>query len=75
MRPLAVPEPGRPGIQAWVSSELEGLFSGEEVPAASIVGGQCAADAALAAFQVSGYARRRNEVWPWSRRGASGLST
>jgi len=74
MRPLAVPEPGRPGIQAWVSSELEGLFSGEEVPAASIVGGQCAADAALAAFQVSGYARRRNEVWPWSRRGASGLS-
>ena len=33
-----------------------------------------AADAALASFDLTGYARRRNEVLPPSRRGASGLS-
>ncbi|MEM1249476.1 MAG: deoxyribodipyrimidine photolyase, partial [Acidobacteriota bacterium] len=33
-----------------------------------------AADAALAAFDVRGYAARRNEVLPRSRRGASALS-
>ena len=33
-----------------------------------------AADAALAAFDVAGYAAGRNEVWPESRRGASRLS-
>jgi deoxyribodipyrimidine photo-lyase len=37
-------------------------------------GGQTAADAALAGLDVAGYARRRNEVWPEGRRGATGLS-
>ncbi len=37
-------------------------------------GGQTAADAALAAFDVSGYAADRNEVYPIPRRGASALS-
>ena len=37
-------------------------------------GGQRAADAALASFEVAGYSRRRNEVHPASRRGASQLS-
>jgi deoxyribodipyrimidine photo-lyase len=74
MRPLAVPEPGRPGILRWVATELDGLFAGDEVRASQILGGQQAADAALTAFDVTGYARRRNEVWPAQRRGASGLS-
>lgn len=37
-------------------------------------GGQTAADAALAAYDVTGYAARRNQVLPESRRGASALS-
>ena len=37
-------------------------------------GGQCAADAALQAYDVRGYARRRNNVWPSSSRGSSRLS-
>lgn len=37
-------------------------------------GGQLAADAALASWDVSGYARSRSGVWPPSRRGASALS-
>ncbi len=37
-------------------------------------GGQAAADAALAAWDPSGYAARRNEVQPADRRGASALS-
>ncbi|MBU3701681.1 MAG: deoxyribodipyrimidine photolyase, partial [Acidimicrobiia bacterium] len=37
-------------------------------------GTQAAADAALDSFDVTGYSRSRNEVWPPDRRGASGLS-
>lgn len=37
-------------------------------------GGQAAADRALAAFDVTGYATSRNEAYPTARRGASGLS-
>jgi deoxyribodipyrimidine photo-lyase len=37
-------------------------------------GGQTAADAALQAYDVRGYARRRNNVWPESTRGSSRLS-
>lgn len=39
-----------------------------------IRGGQTAADAALQAYEVAGYARRRNNVWPPGTRGASRLS-
>jgi deoxyribodipyrimidine photo-lyase len=65
--------PDRAGALAWVAAHLIGLFRGR-AHASDIVGGQQAADAAVAGFDVTGYARRRNEVWPESRRGASGLS-
>jgi deoxyribodipyrimidine photo-lyase len=58
---------------AWVGEHLGEVVSGE--PQASPTrGGQSAADAALEAFDVAGYARRRNNVLPAARRGASRLS-
>lgn len=57
----------------WVRSHLGDLASGEWWTS-SLTGGQRAADRALASFDVTGYARRRNEVWPVARRGASRLS-
>lgn len=78
--------PDRPGVAAWVAEHLGDLVSGDSAAsrgdaarhsAASAPpprGGQQAADAALAGFDPSGYAARRNEVWPADRRGASGLS-
>jgi len=71
---LPTPEPGRSASEAWVATHLAGLFSGEPVGSGRFRGGQAAADAALAAFDVSGYAGRRSEVAPASRRGASALS-
>ena len=70
---LPVPDGGRASILDWVSTYLGDLASGDRL-AAPISGGQQAADAALAAFEVAGYARRRNTVLPVSGRGASGLS-
>lgn len=70
---LAVPELGRPRILAWLQAELPDLVRGQ-VAASEVVGGQQAADAALAAFDVTGYAGRRNQVWPVAERGASRLS-
>lgn len=69
---LANPSPGR--VVAWVTEHLGHLCS--DVPEASprFRGTQEAADAALRASEVDGYARRRSEVWPTERRGASGLS-
>lgn len=60
-------------VLAWVGDHLDGLATGP-VLASDIRGGQQAADTALASFDVAGYARTRNEVWPVGRRGASGLS-
>jgi deoxyribodipyrimidine photo-lyase len=68
-----VPAPDRGDEVAWVRRHLGDLLRGE-VEASPIPGGQRAADAALAAFNVRGYAARRNEVWPPDRRGASRLS-
>lgn len=68
---LPVPESG--DEVAWVSEFLGDLVSGQVQPA-GIPGGQQAADAAIEGFDVAGYARRRNEVWPAHRRGASRLS-
>ena len=52
-----------------------GSLCGDEVQRSDrFVGTQAAADAAFAAFDLTGYARRRNEVLPRERRGASGLS-
>ena len=59
---------------AWVASHLSSLYTGEPAHSDAFVGGQSRADAALASFDVAGYAARRNEVWPVSRRGASMLS-
>jgi deoxyribodipyrimidine photo-lyase len=69
---LPVPAPGEESD--FVARHLRGLFSGEVTRSARFRGGQVAADTALASFDVRGYAARRSEVWPPSRRGASGLS-
>ena len=61
----------------WVRQNLGHLAfeaEGQIAASRSFRGGQLAADAALAAFDVTGYARDRNEVWPQRRRGASRLS-
>lgn len=73
MRVLAVPDFERPDVLAWVREHLGDLASGDPT-CAPARGGQQAADAALAAFEVTGYARRRNTVLPVAARGASGLS-
>jgi deoxyribodipyrimidine photo-lyase len=73
----AVPAVPADGAVAWVAEHLGHLTAeGPDGVAASgrFAGGQPAADRALALFDVAGYARRRNEVWPEDRRGASGLS-
>ena len=70
--PLEAPAPGAEA--SWVEKCLAGLYSGPLEPSPRFRGGQRAADAALAAHDVAGYARRRNQVWPASARGASGLS-
>lgn len=64
-----------PGDAAgWVRAHLGDLCADDPVPSPRFRGGQAAADAALAGLDVTGYARRRNEVWPEHRRGASALS-
>ena len=75
MTSLPVPEltPDRTYAVQWVREHLGDLASGDPA-AAPVRGGQQAADAALQAFDVTGYARRRNNVLPERARGASGLS-
>ena len=73
MTQLPTPSPGRDAVVGWVADHLGDLVAGE-VTASPIRGGQSAADRALEGFDVRGYARDRNEVWPPDRRGASGLS-
>lgn len=70
---LSAPAPDRDAVRAWVAAHLRDVVRGP-VTGSHITGGQVAADAALGALDITGYARRRNEVWPRSRRGASGLS-
>ena len=71
---LPVPVVGRASVEAWIAAHLAHLVDDEIVGSTRFTGGQRAADAALAAFDVAGYARRRNEVRPADRRGASALS-
>jgi deoxyribodipyrimidine photo-lyase len=74
-RQLPAPDPGRAGAEHWVAEHLAGLFAEDEVVGSDrFRGGQAAADRALAAFDVTGYAATRNEAYPEPRRGASGLS-
>ena len=69
----ALPPPGGDATQ-WVGTHLGGLFDGPARASGRFRGGQSAADAALGAFDVAGYAARRSQVWPPGARGASGLS-
>ncbi len=72
--PPPAPEGGRDAVVDWVGRHLDGLWSGPLAGSERFTGGQTAADAAIAGFDVAGYAARRNEVWPTARRGASALS-
>lgn len=56
-----------------IEREFQGVYSGE-LGLSSIKGGQTAADVALEELDIAGYANRRSEVLPKSRRGASVLS-
>lgn len=61
----------------WVRRELDDVVAATDLPARAsgrFRGGQQAADAALAATDLAGYAARRGEVWPVERRGATALS-
>lgn len=58
---------------AIIERDFAGFYSGE-LGLSSIAGGQTAADAALAALDITGYAARRSQVFPESSRGASVLS-
>lgn len=56
-----------------IEREFHGLYSGD-LGLSSIKGGQTAADEALSTLDITGYAAKRSEVLPKSRRGASVLS-
>ena len=75
---LPTPSSGNQGVREWVTKYLGHVSTAPSEPRGdapiAIRGGQRAADAALANFEVRGYARRRNNVWPEKTRGASGLS-
>ena len=71
--PAWLTTPSAPDAHRWAHEHL-GRFASTPIRSGGHLGGQRAADAALAAFDVRGYAHARNEVWPVSRRGASRLS-
>jgi deoxyribodipyrimidine photo-lyase len=71
---LPIPTPGRIAAERFVAEHLDGLYCDDPVGSDRFRGGQSAADAALNAFDVTGYSSRRNNVLPESGRGASGLS-
>jgi deoxyribodipyrimidine photo-lyase len=69
-----LPVPGFGDEEDWVREHLSDLVDGEVHESGAFRGGQQAADAALNAFDVTGYAASRNEAYPVARRGASRLS-
>lgn|GEM_PF-54126 len=69
---LALPEPGEE--LRWVKRHLAHLCADDPRRSGRFFGTQAAADAALASFDVTGYARSRNQLEPVEQRGASGLS-
>ncbi|MGI9617000.1 MAG: hypothetical protein ACR2QO_29055, partial [Acidimicrobiales bacterium] len=75
---LPTPEPERWAAEAFVADHLGRLVDrrGIDLPESSSVyrGGQRAAEAALAAFDVADYATRLSAVYPEPRRTVSGLS-
>ena len=66
----------RVDVVRWVAQHLGDLSleGAANVRAGAIVGGQSAADAALSALDVTGYAATRSTVLPVERRGASRMS-
>lgn len=74
MTRLSIPATDRNDARRFVADHLAHLTCDEVSASPRFRGGQTAADAALAAFDVAGYAADRNEVYPVPRRGASGLS-
>ena len=71
---MRLPTPGIDEAASWVGEHLGDLCRDEPRASGAFRGGQAAADEALSALDISFYARRRNEVLPRSRRGATGLS-
>ncbi|HXV94260.1 MAG TPA: FAD-binding domain-containing protein [Pseudonocardia sp.] len=71
---LPTPAPGPAAATAWVRDHLGDLCADAPAASPAFRGGQVAADAALAALDLTGYAARRNEVLPRERRGATRLS-
>ncbi len=72
-----LPVPDVHEADRWVARALGDLtLEGADamLPSRRFTGGQTAAEEALAAFDVSGYAGRRSEVLPVEDRGASALS-
>ena len=61
-------------LREWVRRHLGDLCDPALPGVPLIRGGQSAADAALLSYDVRGYARRRNNVWPRAARGSSRLS-
>ncbi len=62
-------------VDRWVGEHLLELSCDDEVQrSARFVGTQAAANTALDRLDISGYARRRNEVLPVTERGATALS-
>ena len=82
MPPQRLPDlpPADGDLRTWVAAHLGDLCVATDsvgpMPhtAEPMRGGQTAADAALQAFDVAGYSRRRNNVWPPGTRGSSRLS-
>jgi deoxyribodipyrimidine photo-lyase len=71
---VPAPATGEDTAVPFVARHLRHLVCDDVRGAVGFRGGQAAADAALAAFDVTGYAARRNQVAPASARGASQLS-
>ena len=71
---LPTPAPGPDAAVEWVRAHLGDLCGDEPAASPAFRGGQQAADAALAALDLTGYAAHRNEVLPRARRGASRIS-
>lgn len=75
LRRLPTPEIGRSAAERFVAEHLAGLYwEPEVVSSPRFRGGPRAADQALERFDVTGYAKHRNEAYPEARRGASQLS-
>ncbi len=71
--PTLPPPPRGDAAVDWVAAHLGDLCS-EPPRASGIVGGQAAADAALASLDLAGYAARRSTVLPVEQRGATRMS-